>query len=344
MNDKCASIHLMKSGVLALALFAAGPAPAADLVAANPRALAAAIERAGPGDRIILSGGRYGDLTIGPRRGQGALTISAADAASPPVFRSIFVRDADNVTFDNLEVTFGVSAAPLTDSAVEIRRSSGVRLKGMTIRSSANRVAGDDAYGVIIRDSRDVAVLENSLHDVFRAVAVFDSDDVMISANTIARAGSDGVVARGVVGLVVENNTLSDFAPVDPAKWHPDGVQLWSRGARRANERIVIRGNIIRRGEGAPAQGIFIKSPEILSRDILIEGNRIEQAMGQGIFVQHAIGVTIRSNILAAAPPVLHPPAIEVRMPFENAVVENNTAPKYRLPAEVVANANRRTD
>lgn len=332
----------MKDFLWIAALAFAGAADAADISADNPRALEAALSHAGAGDRILLAPGDYGDLMIGPRRGQGALTIAAADERTPPVFRSIFIRDAEGVTLRSLTVRYGTAAKPLSDRVIEIRRSSAVRLQWLHISSAENGDPSDDGYGVIIRDSRNVTVTESLFRDLFRGVAAYDSDDVTVSTNIFAQIGSDGVVARGAKGLTVEANEFAYFTPVDPVKWHPDAIQLWSRGANRANENIVIRRNLIsRRGGGAPTQGIFIKTPEIASRDILIEGNRIEQSMGQGIFVQNAIGVTIRGNSLVAVEPLLHPPAIEVRAPFENAVVEDNEAPKYRLPPAVEARENK---
>ena len=83
-----------------------------------------------------------------------------------------------------------------------------------------------------------------------------------------------------------------------------------------------------------------MRAPPAGPMDVVIEGNRIEQAMGQGIFVQNGVDVTIRGNTLTAAEPVLHPPAIEVRAPFENAIVEDNEAPKFRLPPGVEAQRN----
>jgi nitrous oxidase accessory protein NosD len=336
-----ASIAAMRSALLIAAFVYAGAAAAADIAAADPRALAAALARAGAGDRIVLAPGDYGDLTIGPRRRAGALTVMAADEAAPPRFRSIFIREADGVALRGLDVRFGASAAPLAERAIEVRRSAAIRLEGLRISSAGNGDMSDDANGVIIRDSRDVTVTGSRFHDLFRGVIAYDSDEVTIAANSFSRIASDGVAGRGALGMTVENNSFTDFMPVDPVRWHPDAVQLWSRDAKRANERIVIRGNVIRRGAGAPTQGVFLKSPEIAARDILVEGNRIEQSMGQGIFVENAVGVTIRNNRLVAVEPVLHPPAIEVRAPFDDAVVEDNEAPKFRLPAGVAARDNR---
>ena len=326
------------------ALAFAGAAEAADIAVGDRAALDAAIARAAPGDRIVLAAGTYGDLVIGPRRDAGEVTIAAADAAAPPVLRSIFVRDADAVTLKDLAVMRGAATDPLSDRAIEIRRSAGVRLERLRIASAGNGAPGDDATGLIIRDSRRVTVTGSQFADLFRGAVIHDSDAVTIERNSFARIGSDGVAARGARELTVAGNSFSDFTPADPVKWHPDAIQLWSRGARRANERIVIRDNVVRRGAGGATQGIFIKTPEIASRGILIEGNRIEQSMGQGIFVQNGAGVTIRGNTLVAVAPVLHPPAIEVRAPFENAVVEDNEAPKYRLAPGVEIRNNQRID
>jgi nitrous oxidase accessory protein NosD len=330
----------MKAISLLAALAFAGAAEAADLPAGDARALDAALARAAPGDRIVLASGAYGDLVVGPRRDAGMVTIAAADASAPPVFRSIFLRDAEGVTLEGLTVLHGPSSEPLSDRAVEIRRSADIRLEGLRIASAENGAPGDDATGLIIRDSRRVTVTGSRFTDVFRGTVIYDSDDVSVEGNSFARIGSDGVAARGSRDLTVAGNLFTDFTPADPVKWHPDAIQLWSRGAPRANERIVIRGNVVLRGAGGATQGVFIKTPEIASRDILIEGNRIEQSMGQGVFVQNGANVIIRSNSLAAIAPVLHPPAIEVRAPFEKAVVEDNDAPKFRLPPGVEAKRN----
>lgn len=330
----------MKAISLLATLAFAGAAEAADISVGDAHALDAAIARAAPGDRIVLAAGAYGDLVIGPRRGAGMVTIAAADAAAAPVFRSIFLRDADSVTLKGLAVIHGLAIKPLSDRAIEIRRSADIRIEGLRVASAGNGAPGDDANGLIIRDSRRVTVTGSQFSDVFRGVVLYDSDDVTVAGNSFVRIGSDGVAARGARDLTIAGNSFSDFTPADPVKWHPDAIQLWSRGAPHANERIVIRGNVVRRGAGGATQGVFIKTPEIASRDILIENNRIEQSMGQGIFVENGAGVTIRGNVLVAVEPVLHPPAIEVRAPFANAVVENNEAPKFRLPPGVEARRN----
>jgi nitrous oxidase accessory protein NosD len=333
----------MKTLVCTVAALMFGAAHAADYAISDSRALQAALAAAEPGDRIVLSPGRYGDLVIGPRFDRGPLTIDAADPEAPPQFRSIIIRESAGITLQNLSVDYGVAAKPLVEHTVEVRRSSAIWLDGVNITSAANGVALDDASGVIIRDSRDVKISNSQFNDLFRGLVVFDSDFVSVIGNRFSTIGVDGIAVRGTKDLNIEGNYFTDFRCSDVRKWHPDAIQLWSRGASRANERVVIRGNIIRRGGGGATQGIFVKSPEFASREILIEKNRIEQSMGQGILVQHGADVTIRDNVLVAIAPVLHPPGIEVRAPFERAIVANNSAPKFRLPAGVEALGNAKT-
>lgn len=330
----------MRIVALLVSAVACSAAHAADIRATDAATLRQAIADAKPGDRIMLAPGHYDDLVIGPRFTRGPLTIAASDGASPPEFRSIFIREAAGVTLRNLAIRYGVAQKPLVERAVEVRRSSAIRLEGMKVASGSNGVPGDDATGIIIRDSSKVTIAGSRFEDLFRGLIIFDSDAVFVRDSRFSAIGVDGIAARGAQDLTIENNLFTDFAPADASKWHPDAVQLWSKGAARANERIVIRGNVVRRGAGAPSQGIFVKSPEIASRNVLIEGNRIEQSMGQGILVQNAIDVTIRDNVLIAVAPILHPPAIDVRAPFENAVVENNSAPKFRLPVGVRTHGN----
>lgn len=178
------------------------------------------------------------------------------------------------------------------------------------------------------------------MHDVYRAVAIFDSDDIEVAGNAIRRVGSDGVVARGTVGLSILENDFADFAIIDLDVQHPDAIQLWSRGAKRANEDVVIRGNSIRRGVGDPSQGIFIKSPEISTRRLLIEENFVEQSMAQGIFVENGEGVVIRNNTVVAAR-TGDRPGIEVRAPSADALVVDNIAAAFRMAPGVEAARNR---
>jgi nitrous oxidase accessory protein NosD len=332
----------MKRAILTIIAAAAlaGPALGAERLVASADALGAAIGAARGGDVILIAPGRYGALRIEGRRFADAVTLRAADPGQPPEFSAIVIARTAHVVLDGMIVAYGASAAPSREAAVHVAHAEQVVLRNLAISSAPNGVAGDDAQGVRILTSRGVTLTDCRIEETFRGVIAFENDDVAIRRTVILGSGSDGIAARGADGMVIEDNYIGDFLPVDAQALHPDGVQLWSKSAARANRNVVIRRNVIRRGDGAPAQGIFARTPEIATEGLLIEENIIDQSMGQGIFVQNAVGVTIRGNALSAVAPFLHAPAIEVRAPFGNALVERNAAPKYRLPPGVDARAN----
>lgn len=309
------------------------------LSAADPATLAAALSSAQGGETIAVGAGDYGDVAIKGRKFSPPITIIAADATQPPRLRSLVIDHVEGLVLEGLSVERG-PANPLTDYAIHIKFSSRVRLRGLDVASAPNGIAGDDGFGVMIRDSKDVSVVEGAIHDVFRGVASLDNDDVTIAGVAFSRMGSDGVVARGALRLTIENNTFRDADLVDPVRFHPDAIQLWSRGASRANADVVIRGNSVFRGAGDATQGIFVKAPELTTRNLTIENNRIDQSMWQAIYVENADGVVIRNNRVTPAKPGDRP-GIDVRGFANNVRVAGNVAASYRIAPGVAATGNR---
>lgn len=319
---------------------AAGVGAASDLTVSDPATLRGALASAASGDRILIAAGNYGAFDLRDAHFSPAVSLEAADGAAPPVFTSFYLSDVSGLSLSGVRVVYGQTQAPLSSYAINVVRGADIVLSRMEIMSAEDGVAGNDAYGVNIRDSARISLLENTIHDVYRGAAIFDSDAIEVRRNVIRAVGSDGVVARGAVGLSILDNYFADFAVVDLEEQHPDAIQLWSRDAPRANENVTISGNLIRRGAGDPSQGIFIKTPEIATRNLLIEHNVIEQSMAQGIAVENGDGVVIRNNTVIPDDYRLDKPGIEIRAPSANANVAGNIAMAYRLPAGASSSAN----
>lgn len=328
------------SGAVCALLLFTGEAAGADIHVAGPAALRAALVDAKAGDRLLLAGGSYGALDLAGRRFSPRILIAAANAARPPVFQTIRLRDVSGLLLSDFRVAHGGAAEPQLRYAVSIRNGTDIELSRLDIASAPNGVAGDDAYGVMIRDSRRVAVRDCRIHDVYRAVATLDSDDIEVRHNVIRAAGSDGVVAGGAVRLRIIDNVLADFALISDGDIHPDAIQIWSRHAARPNSDVVIRGNLIRRGTGDPTQGIFVKTLEIESDRIVIEDNVVEQSMGNGLAVQGASNVVIQRNTVIPFDPAVDRPGIDVRAPFAAVVVTDNIMIAARLAPGVQAAGN----
>jgi hypothetical protein len=301
---------------------------AADWVVYSPAELDRAIANASAGDRILLGAGDYGRLAIQGRNYSASLVLEAQDGAAPPRFQSIVVERSSNIVLRNLSVSFGASARPQTDYAVHLSHAQAIRLEGMRVASAPNGVAGDDANGVMALSSADIEIVDSVFDETYRGVVSFESDRVLVRRNVILRSGVDGVAARGADGLTIEDNYIAEFLAVDPVALHPDGVQIWSKSAARPNRNIAIRRNLIRRGEGDPAQGVFIRTPELRSVGIVIEDNVIDQSMGQGVAIENAEGAVIRRNTLLPARRGEAAPAIDVRNAV--AATDANLAVAYR--------------
>lgn len=325
---------------LSCAFSCVASAAAATVSVYGPADLEDAFVRARPGDIIEVAPGEYGAINLNGAHFSPAVTITSFPGAEPPVFSSIDLNDVSGVVFSKLKVVYGATQAPSSTYAVNMFNGADIAFEQMEISSAEDGVAGNDAYAIFIRNSARVTVSDSLMHDVFRGVAVFDSDDAVIRRNIITGVGSDGVVGRGVIRLRILDNFFADFAIVDPDQLHPDAIQLWTRGALRASEDIEIVGNIIRRGAGDPSQGMLIGGTEFTTVGLLIADNVIEQSMGQGIAVSSVDNVTIRDNTVIPHDFRNDAPAIDVRIPAANVTVEDNIATVYRLDAQVAAIGN----
>lgn len=313
---------------------------ARDLIITDPAEFRAALASVSPGDRLLLASGAYGSLDLRDVVFAPAISVEPLDWAAPPVFTSINLSEVNGFSVNGIVVAYGVTQSPLSTYAVNIQGGGDISLKRMEIASAADGVAGNDAFGINIRNSARISVSDNNIHDVYRGVAVLDSDNVTVSRNVIRVAGSDGVVARGAVGLSILDNYFADFAIVDLELQHPDAIQLWSRYALRANQDIVIRGNLIRRSVGDRSQGVFVNTPEFATKNLLIEHNVIEQSMAQGIAVANGDGVVIKNNTVIPHDYQADKPGIEIRAPAANTFVADNIAMAYRLADGALASGN----
>lgn len=325
-------------------LIAAQGACAANIAVHDAASLEAALAAAAAGDRIEISPGSYGSISLVGRHFAPALTLVSADALSPPVFTSIYLSNVTGLKIFGLKIVFGATQAPDASYAVYLFNGQDVQFEEMDISSADDGVAGNDAYGIFVRDSNQIKISNNHVHDVFRGAAIFDSTDVLVGRNVITDVGSDGVVGRGVVRGSISRNYFTDFDIIDPRKVHPDAIQIWPRGARRGSQDVIIDGNIIRRGNGEPSQGILIGGPEFVTKDLLIVNNVIEQSMGQGIALSNVETSEIANNTVLPHDFQRDAPGIDIRTPGVGVTVRANLASAYRLDPKVSAHSNIRID
>ena len=323
---------------------AASAARAATYAVFSPADLSAALGKIGPGDVVLLAPGDYGTIVLRDIHLSAPATIRGVFQGERPTIAAIELNDVSGFIFSDIEIVYGATQAPRTTYAVNMFNGSDILFDHVEISSARDGVAGNDAYAMFIRNSARVTVSNSDLHDVFRGVTVFDSDDVTVRRNIITGVGSDGVVGRGAVRLRILDNYFADFAIVDPTRQHPDAIQIWTRGASRASQDLEIEGNIIRRGAGDPSQGIFVGGTEFTTTNLLIARNVIEQSMGQGIAVSNLSNSTIRNNTVIPFDPDKDAPAIDARAVGATVNVNDNIAMAYRLESVVGASGNVKPD
>ncbi len=322
------------AAAIAVVLVPNGHALAARVQVVDARELQVALRDARAGDTIALAPGDYGALVIANRSFDAPVAIVASDGRRPPRFSSIRLTDVVALTLQGLTVAYGPTDAPLSTYAVEVMRGRNIRLEGLFVVSADDGVRGNDAYGIFIRDSVRVGVEKSRFKALFRGVAAFDSDDVLISRNHFCGMGSDGIVLRGARRTEIADNLIVDFETIDPVKHHPDAIQIWDRGAPRSSRSVVIRNNVILRGNGDAAQGIFIKTPDAPTEALIVENNVVHQSMAQGIYLNGVRSGIVRNNTVAAFEWRKDRPGIEILNQGVGVELADNIARTFRAPSD----------
>ncbi|MEL6360699.1 MAG: right-handed parallel beta-helix repeat-containing protein [Pseudomonadota bacterium] len=315
------------------ALFFGAPANAADIAVAGPGDFPAAIAAAEAGDRLLLAPGAYGAQEIKGKNFTSPVTIASADLAAPAIFSSMRTYAASALVFDGLVFENGSTSAPTTTNVITVQLGGNITFRNVAIRGSDDGVAGNDGIGISLRDTLDVRIEDSVFTDLLRGIGIVDTANLTIQNNRFERMGSDGIAGGGVQNATIASNFITNFDLVDPNRVHPDGIQLWDTNAKAANANIAITGNVILRGTGDPAQGIFLRSPTLQSTNLTISDNVIHQSMGQGIYVENANQVTIEHNTISPFDWKTDKPGFDLRTPGPDFLFSDNVASVYRVPA-----------
>lgn len=331
---------------VSLWVYAAAVARAETYDVRSPADLAAVLDQAAGGDVVRLAGGAYGAMSMRNRYFEPALSIIAEDSNARPTFTSIRIDQVAGLHLENLDVRYGATAAPLTDFAVTVTGGGDLELTGMWIEGAADSDPANDPKGFIARDCDGVTVRGSTFTDLYNGAAIFDCSNAAIVDSIFTRLTVDGVTGRGLVRGHIEGNLFIDFASDLSTGAHPDAIQLWNDHATRENRDIVIARNVILRGDGGPAQGIFIKGKDanLPSRNILIEHNVVQQSMAQGIFLENVDGAVVRYNTVAPVDALQDHPGIETRAPFANVRIEHNLFTSLRVDNPSIGVGNRLLD
>lgn len=264
-------------------------------LSATPSNIARLIVEARPGDRIQLTPGAYGKVSIKNVHCRRGLRIDGNGAT----LTGLMVHRSKCLIFENLELY----ADPLGEKApFVVRNSEDIHFEAINVHGSLDGDPQNDVGGLMIRDSARVSVTASEFHQLFVGLSHLNSQDLTFAGNRFHDLQMDGIRGGGSDNVLVSENHFTDFFP-KPGD-HPDAVQFWGANTTRSASNVTVTGNIILRGRGRAMQGVFIRdgSGQRPFKTVKIANNVILGGMYHGISVDNGNGVEITGNTVAGFP------------------------------------------
>lgn len=285
----------------AVAWSATQPSPSAHPAAVAVSSIAEltrALEGARDGDVIELTAGRYPPALIRRVRVDGMVTIRPARRAQV-VLAGLDLRDVAGLTLSGL--TFRGDPAP-GRYQLSVTRGERVRLEGLRLDGPTDDGERRVISSVMLRDVRDAVVRGSLFTGGWHGLSLLNVDGLVVEDNGFRGLQTDGVRGGGVNHAVIARNSFTDFHPRDGD--HPDGIQLWSTQQDAAARDIVIRKNLVVRGDGGGTQGVFVRDTKLKLpfEGLVIRDNLVIGGLYNGITVSGARAPVVEGNVVMAYP------------------------------------------
>lgn len=260
--------------------------------------LNAALKAAKAGDTILLSSGSYA-LSVSGLKFAADVTIASANPDRPAVITGLSIKDSAGLTLRDLDLS---ASGAGSGHPFVVYRSQDIHLERLSVHGSLDGNPHNDGKGLLIRESRDVSVTDSEFQDLAEGVAHIDSFGLTIAQNTFHHLTYDGVRGGGSSNVTISGNLFRDFFPKGGD--HPDAIQFWTTNTTTSAKNIVITDNAFVRGEGAAAQGIFIRDQvgSLPYENVTITGNVVAGGMYHGVSIIGARNVVIEDNIAQGFP------------------------------------------
>ncbi len=224
----------------------------------NQTTLDAAIKAAKSGDTVVLAAGNYKQLWVDDKISASAITFKSESATNPAVVGYVRSIRSDGVVFQDLKVgrqmVVGVDQDWTNMSLVQ--ESKNVSFKNVTFASTG----ADSKFigrGIFVRDSANVSVSDSDFSHLAVGMCVMTTTGLVVQKNKFHDLRIDGAEFTAVKNVLIDGNDFRDFR--SSAIDHPDAIQFWTNGTKKASTDIMISNNVIMPGTGAGSQGIFIQ-------------------------------------------------------------------------------------
>lgn len=259
---------------------------------------------------LEAEGGPYQISGRGLGSAETPVTITAADPSAPPVVDSVDLRDSSHVTISGLHIQGKEAGNP---QSIYVSGSDNITLTDNTMTGVAEEFlsktngATHANSAMLLRDSTDLTVSNNTISNFSTAIGVLEVDGMVIANNDISQLQGDGIQGAGFRNVDIIDNHFHNFLGSTQSINHSDMIQIWGKNAKSVTENVLISGNLLDAGDGALSQSIFIRNEDFgLGSDpenghfknITIRENVIHNSAPHGIAVGHTDGLVIQSNTL----------------------------------------------
>lgn len=274
------------------------------------------------GDTLALAPGNYGDGDFW-RRFTAPVTITAADPAHPPVFRSLGIKGGSNMVFAGLSVAFTPDAKTVTYSwATRVQEADHITFRDMKIIGGAavvglnedgsgtdvggNIIGRPTAYGILIQNASEVLIDGGEVASFFKGIFLNVTRKVTIQGVEVHGNRTTAIVGADNSDLTVDGCHLHTASPWN---WghgdHCDLLALWSNASQTTpNARVRIVNNRMEQLEGEAILGMWMMgSGNAPFTDVEISGNQIVVNNLQGILLTNTQRGVVKGNRLYRASP-----------------------------------------
>ena len=267
-----------------------------EFVVDSTATLTSALHSAQGGDTILLQAGRYADLDYvfyNLTFAQG-ITITSADPANPATLTHFDMQNSSGITFSNVEMV--TKATGYFD--FQVFNSNNIHFDHVSVHGSLDGNPQNDIEGLRFEGSSNISVTNSEFQQLVRAIAIGSGDNIVVSGNHVHDIEVTGVIFAQVGNVTVSGNTIHNFHTA--VGDHPDAIQFLTSGTTAPSHDISITDNVIYRGTGDAAQGIFLRDQltTLNYQNVTIANNLIDGTGYGGIAVDYARNILVTGNTL----------------------------------------------
>jgi Ca2+-binding RTX toxin-like protein len=261
--------------------------------------LTAALKAAQSGDVIKLAAGDYSAMTLTGLKYAGTVTVTSLDPGNMAALNGLVLRDSQNLKFENLEMKVDGAKA---DYPFQVYGCSNITLNKLNVHGSLDDNETNDIAALMIRNSTNVTLSNSEFEQLRHGVAHLNSDNLKIVDNYFHDIRTDGVRGGGSSNVEVSGNYFTDFHPIEGD--HADAIQFWTTNTTKSATNIVVRDNVVLRGDGEPIQGVFFRDQvgDLPFIGVKILNNLVVGGAYNGISANGAQNLTISGNTVAGLP------------------------------------------